>query len=53
MVSLRHTLREGNTAAGFLAKKSVPIDSSLVILNEIHMASVFLADAISVEFVRP
>ncbi|XP_024626760.1 uncharacterized protein [Medicago truncatula] len=55
MVSLRHTLREGNTAVDFLAKKGALSDSSLVILNEAppDIASVFLADAIGVEFVQP
>jgi ribonuclease HI len=55
VVSLRHTLREGNAAADFLAKKGALSDSSLVILNEVppDMVSVLLADAMSVEFVRP
>lgn len=54
-VSLRHTLCEGNAAADFLAKKGALSDSSLVILNETppDMASVLLADAMGVEFVRP
>nr|ABN08309.1 Polynucleotidyl transferase, Ribonuclease H fold [Medicago truncatula] len=55
MVSLRHTLREGNAAADFLVKKGALSDSSLVILNEAppDMACVLLAAAIGVEFVRP
>jgi len=53
VVSLRHTLREGNTATDFLAKKGALNDSSLVILNETppNMTSVLLADAMGVEFV--
>ena len=55
MVSLRHTLREGNATTDFLAKKGALSDSSLVILNEAppDMAYVLLADAMGVEFVRP
>lgn len=55
MVSLRHTLCEGNAATDFLARKGALSDSSLVILNETppDMASVLLADAMGVEFIRP
>ncbi|XP_024636578.1 uncharacterized protein [Medicago truncatula] len=55
VVSLRHTLCEGNAAADFLAKKGALSDSCLVILNEAppDIASILLADTIGVEFVRP
>nr|ABN09044.1 Ribonuclease H [Medicago truncatula] len=55
VVSLRHTLCEGNAAADFLAKKGALSDTSLVILNEAppDIAFVLLADAVGVKFVRP
>ena len=55
MVSLRHNLREVNTAADFLVKRGALSDSSLVILNggPPYMASALLADDMGVEFFRP
>ena len=55
MVSIRHTLREGNATTDLLAKTGALSDSSFVILNEVppDMTFVLLIDAMGVEFVRP
>jgi len=54
VVSLRHTLCDGNAVADFLTKKGALSGSSFVILNEVppDMTSILLADDMSVEFVR-
>jgi len=55
VVSLRHNFREGNDAAGYLAKKGDMSDNSHAILYEVppNMVAVLLAYVMGVEFVRP
>jgi len=54
VVSLRHALREDNTAANFLTKKGTLSDNNLVILYEVllDMLSVLLTDATYIGFAR-